>query len=87
MLEKPAQILKVLKEAIQVENDGYHFYQSAAGRTKDSKGKATFRSLAQDELDHASMLKGLQQAVESRSEFKFSKKRHVRKATPSLNSV
>jgi len=32
------------------------------------------------------MLKGLQQAVESRSEFKFSKKRHVRKATPSAAS-
>lgn len=79
VLEKRAQLLKVLDQAIKVENDGYHFYQAAAARTRDAKGKATFRSLAQDELDHASMLKGLRQAVKEESEFRFSLKPHPKK--------
>lgn len=80
MLEKPAQLLRVLKQAIGVENDGYHFYQAAAAKTKDSKGKAAFRSLAQDELDHAGMLKGLRQAVKEKGDFGFTRKRHAGKS-------
>jgi rubrerythrin len=78
MLEKPAQIMRVLKEAVQAENDGYHFYKSAASRTQDPKGKAAFRSLAQDELDHASALKGLEHAVRSKSRFKLGKKQRTK---------
>jgi rubrerythrin len=74
MLEKPAQLLKVVKEAINVEKDGYHFYQTAAARIRDDKGKAVFRSLAQDELDHWQVLEGLQQAIKTKTKFKFTHK-------------
>jgi rubrerythrin len=86
MLEKPAQIISVLKEATQAENDGYHFYKSAAARTRDPKGKAAFRSLAQDELDHASALKGLQHAVRSKSKFKLGRKRQTKRSSHSTKS-
>jgi rubrerythrin len=80
MLEKPAQLLKVLKEAIKVEMDGYHFYQAASGRTRDSKGKAVFRSLAQDELDHKTVLEGLHKAIRDKTDFKFAVKKHRKKS-------
>ncbi len=91
MLEKAAQLLKVLNQALNVENDGYHFYQAAATRTRDAKGKATFLSMAQDELDHASMLKGLQRAIKDRSEFRpprkgRGKKHVVRSKSPIFSS-
>jgi rubrerythrin len=81
MLEKPAQLLKVLKEAISVEMDGYHFYQTAAARTKDSKGKVVFRSLAQDELDHRNVLLGLHKAIKDKTDYKLERKRHKRQIT------
>jgi rubrerythrin len=81
MLEKPSQLLKVLKEAIKVENDGYHFYQTASERTKDPKGKAVFRSLAQDELDHKNVLEGLHQAIKDETRFIFKRKGHAKKST------
>ena len=71
MLEKPAELLQVLKEAINVEKDGYHFYQVAAARTKDGKGKSVFRSLALDELEHKGVLEGLHQAIKSKTKFRF----------------
>jgi rubrerythrin len=79
MLEKPAQLLKVLKDAIKAESDGYHFYQMAAEKTEDSKGKEVFHSLAQDELDHGSVLKGLYQAIKEKSDFRFDRKRRPKK--------
>jgi rubrerythrin len=81
MLDKPAQLMKMLKEAIKVEMDGYHFYNSAATRTKDSKGKAVFRSLAQDELDHRNVLLGLHKAIKDNTDFKLERKRHKSKVT------
>ena len=81
MLEKPSQILKVLKEAIKVENDGYHFYQTASERTKDPKGKSVFRSLAQDELDHKNVLEGLHQAIKDKTKFIFRRKGHQKKSS------
>jgi rubrerythrin len=81
MLDKPEQLLKVLKEAVNVEMDGYHFYNSAAARTKDSKGKAVFSSLAQDELDHRNVLLGLHKAIKDRTDFKLERKRYKSKVT------
>jgi rubrerythrin len=81
MLEKPTQLLRVIKDAINVELDGYHFYNSAAARTKDSKGKAVFRSLAQDELDHRNVLLGLHKAIKDKTDFKLGRKRHKSKVT------
>jgi rubrerythrin len=85
MLEKPAQLLKVLKEAIQVESDGYNFYMVAAEKTEDPKGKKVWSSLAQDELDHGSMLKGLYQAIKEQTGYKFDRKR-LRKKKPEARS-
>ncbi|MGB2769526.1 MAG: ferritin family protein [Candidatus Zixiibacteriota bacterium] len=80
MLEKPAELLKVIKEAISVESDGYHFFQAAAARIKDRKGKAAFRSLAQDEVDHKRVLEGLHQAIKTKTKFKFTRKGHGKKS-------
>jgi len=80
MLERPAQLLKVVREAIDVEKDGYHFYQAAAARIRDGKGKEVFRSLAQDELDHWQVLEGLKQAIETKTKFKFTHKGKGRKS-------
>ena len=81
MLDKSVQLLKILKEAVNVEMDGYHFYNSAAARTKDSKGRAVFRSLAQDELDHRNVLLGLHKAIKDKTDFKLGRKRHKSKVT------
>lgn len=80
MLEKPGELLKVVREAINVEKDGYHFYQAAAVRIKDRKGKGVFRSLAQDELDHRQVLEGLHQAIKTETRFKFTRKGHGKKS-------
>jgi rubrerythrin len=85
MLEKTAQLLKVLKEAIRVESDGYNFYVVAAEKTEDPKGKTVLSSLAQDELDHGSMLKGLYQAIKSKSSYKLEPMR-LRKKKPKPRS-
>ena len=77
-LEKGTQVLKVLKEAIKAESDGYYFYQMAGEKSKDTNAKEVFRSLAQDELDHGSVLKGLYHAIMKKSDYKFDHKRHKR---------
>ena len=86
MMQKTAELLKVLKEAIKVEMDGYHFYKAAAARIKDPKGKAAFRSLAQDELDHKNVLEGLHQAIKNKMDFKFRRKRDARRPTTRAKS-
>jgi rubrerythrin len=45
-----------LKQAIQAEIDGYHFYMMAARSTSDDKGRGVFESLAQDEREHVRFL-------------------------------
>jgi rubrerythrin len=45
-----------LKQAIQAEIDGYHFYMMAARSTTDDKGREVFESLAQDEKEHVRFL-------------------------------
>ncbi len=77
-LEKGTQLLKVLKEAIKAESDGYYFYQMAEEKSKDPSAKEVFRSMALDELDHGSVLKGLYHALMKKSEFKFDRRRHPR---------
>lgn len=77
-LEKGTQVLTVLKEAIKAESEGYYFYQVAGEKSKDTDAKEVFRSLAQDELDHGSVLKGLYHAIMKKSEYKFDHKRHTR---------
>jgi rubrerythrin len=45
-----------LQEALDLEQRGQSFYEQAAKRTVDEKGKAMFRSLADDEVLHADMI-------------------------------
>jgi rubrerythrin len=76
MLEKGTQLLKILKQAIKAESEGYYFYQMAGEKSEDPNAKEIFKSLAQDELDHGSVLKGLYHAIMKRSEYKFDHRRH-----------
>jgi rubrerythrin len=46
----------VLVRAMVNEQDGYEFYVAAVARIADAKGKAVFRSLANDETEHLRIL-------------------------------
>ena len=56
--------LKALRQALALEQDGRHFYEAAAERTADPKGKAMFRSLAGDEVMHARTIQRQVDALE-----------------------
>jgi rubrerythrin len=45
--------------AIQMEKDGYSFYQKAAAQTSSDMGRTVFKSLAADELLHLEVFKKL----------------------------
>jgi rubrerythrin len=78
MLERGTQLLKILKQAIKAESEGYYFYQMAGEKSEDPGAKEIFNSLAQDELDHGSVLKGLYHAIMKKSEYRFDHRRHHR---------
>ena len=46
-----------LKTAVQMEADGYNFYNMVADTTQDSRGRQVFRTLANEELGHLNFLK------------------------------
>ncbi len=46
-----------LKQAIEAEIDGYHFYMMAAQSTADPKGREVFETLAREEVDHQHFLR------------------------------
>jgi rubrerythrin len=48
-----------IKTAIQMEKDGYSFYQKAAVETSSDMGKTVFKSLAADELLHLEVFEKL----------------------------
>ncbi len=48
-----------IKTAIQMEKDGYSFYQKAAAQTSSDMGKTVFKSLAADELLHLEVFQKL----------------------------
>ena len=48
-----------IKTAIQMEKDGYSFYQKAAAQTTSDIGRTIFKSLAADELLHLEVFKKL----------------------------
>ena len=50
-------IKKGLFEAINAENQGFHFYSMAVNSTEDAKGKEMFAKLANDELEHLRYLR------------------------------
>ena len=48
-----------IKIAIQMEKDGYSFYQKAAAQTSSDMGRTIFKSLAADELLHLEVFEKL----------------------------
>jgi rubrerythrin len=56
MTPEPSAALKALKQALELEQQGYQFYEQAAERTADPKGSAMFRSLAGDEVMHRQVI-------------------------------
>jgi rubrerythrin len=48
-----------IKTAIQMEKDGYSFYQKAAAQTISDMGKTVFKSIAADELLHLEVFEKL----------------------------
>lgn len=57
--------LGILRRAMQIERDGYKFYQEAAERAVGERGKKMFLGLADDEERHLRLLLIEYQAVES----------------------
>jgi len=52
-------IKDAIKTAIQMEQEGYNFYQKAAAQTSSDMGRTVFSSLAADELLHLEIFKNL----------------------------
>ncbi|MCK5637001.1 MAG: ferritin family protein [Thermoplasmatales archaeon] len=48
-----------IKTAIQMEKNGYYFYQKAAAQTSSDMGQTIFKSLAADELLHLEVFEKL----------------------------
>jgi len=63
MDDATARMAEGLKQAIDAEVDGYHFYMMAANSTTDEKGKETFQQLAHDEVEHANFLRAQYDSV------------------------
>jgi len=59
------QILQALKQAIQAELEGHHFYLMAARTTQDPKGREVFEQLAEDEMTHMEHLRAQHRAVQA----------------------
>ena len=55
-IDEKKRVTDGLKQAIQAEIDGFHFYMMAARSTDDAKGREVFESLAQDEKEHVRFL-------------------------------
>jgi len=51
------RVAQGLKQAMQAEVEGQHFYEMAAQTTKDAQGREVFEALAREELDHFEFLK------------------------------
>ena len=64
MTMKKDKALQALSQALKLEQDGRAFYLKAAEETVDTKGKAMFLSLADDEKLHANMVQRQLHALE-----------------------
>ena len=51
-MEKISSVKEAIQTAIQMEKDGYSFYQKAAAQTSSDMGKSIFEGIAKDELVH-----------------------------------
>ena len=74
-------LAQILKDAIKVESDGYHFYKMAADQTTDPKGREMFESLASDEITHMKMLKEQYWIYKEQGKFDWEEEKLKRKTT------
>jgi rubrerythrin len=63
MNDATGKMAEGLRQAIDGEVDGYHFYMMAANTTSDEKGKEVFKKLAHDEVEHANFLRAQYDAL------------------------
>ena len=57
MDETTSRMAAGVREAMQAEVEGHHFYLMAARSTDDEHGRAVFEQLAEEEKQHAAFLK------------------------------
>lgn len=69
MTEEIATALAVLKEAMQIEQEGCEFYMEAAQTTQGEKGQEIFRDLASDEENHLRLIQKQYNALTSQSKW------------------
>jgi rubrerythrin len=58
-MDKFNSVKEAIETAIQMEKDGYAFYNKAAAQTSSDMGKTVFESLANDELVHLDVFQKL----------------------------
>lgn len=63
MAEEITAALAILRQAMDIEQEGRKFYLEAAQTTRDEKGQETFRALAADEQNHFSLLQKQDEAL------------------------
>ena len=61
--------LAALEMAIQTEIDGYSFYTKFAAQTEDPDARVMFERLAQDEVMHLELLRGVKAILEENGEW------------------
>jgi len=58
-MDKIHTIKEAIQTAIQMEKDGYAFYQKAAAQTSSDMGRSVFEGIAKDELLHLEIFQNL----------------------------
>lgn len=72
--------MEILRQAMQIEQEGQEFYLKAAQTTKDKKGQEMFDMLAKDEQNHFQIIRKQYNALKSRNKWISSpeiKKTHI----------
>jgi len=73
-------LFQILKDAIKVESDSYHFYKTASEKTQDPKGREMFESLASDEIQHTEALKKQYRLYKQEGKFVWQEKELEKKS-------
>ena len=68
-MDKFTTIKEAIQTAIQMEKDGYTFYQKAAAQTSSDMGRSVFEDIAKDELLHLDVFQKLFEEKVSKSEW------------------
>ena len=68
-MEKFTTVKEAIKTAIQMEKDGYTFYQKAAAQISSDMGRSVFEGIAKDELVHLDVFQKLFEEKVGKSEW------------------